>query len=88
MQFNAEQFCTDNGIETSPAGNKHTRPGWVHIRCPFCHSGSFQGGFNLEAGAVAKWATNVYPAGACVLVSGWACFDAIIGTELICVKLH
>jgi len=50
MKFNADQFCTDNGIETSPVGNKHTRPGWVHIRCPFCHSGSFQGGFNIELG--------------------------------------
>ena len=50
MKFNADQFCTDNGIESSPAGNKHTRPGWVHIRCPFCHSSSFQGGFNIESG--------------------------------------
>ena len=49
MKFNASQFCTDNGIETSPAGNKFTRPGWVHIRCPFCPN-TFQGGFNIEAG--------------------------------------
>jgi hypothetical protein len=51
MTFDAQRFCNDNQIETSPAGAKHSRPGWVHIRCPFCsgHAG-WHGGFNLESG--------------------------------------
>jgi hypothetical protein len=42
----------------------------------------------LEATGMAEWATNVYPAGSCVFIAGWARFDTVVGAKSLCVKLH
>ncbi len=56
MLFNAKKFCQDHHIEMSPPGHKHTRPGWVHIRCPFCSGNpGWHGGFNIKEGYYNCW---------------------------------
>lgn len=36
MKFNAEKFFKDHGIDYAKSGNKHCRPGWINVHCPFC----------------------------------------------------
>lgn len=36
--FDAIKFYEDHSIDYLQEGHKHCRPGWVQIKCPFCHS--------------------------------------------------
>lgn len=47
---NIIQFLNDFGIEYSTHGNRHSRPGWIQIHCPFCvGSQDFHLGYNLRS---------------------------------------
>lgn len=43
------------GIEVAPDGHKHSRSGWVNIRCPHCLGNGYHLGFNLNAGYFYCW---------------------------------
>jgi len=46
---NVIQFLNEYGIEYSISGNRHTRPGWIQVHCPFCvGSQDFHLGYNLK----------------------------------------
>ena len=53
--FKAEEFFSDHQIEINTSG-KHSRRGWVQIRCPFCsgHLG-WHGGVNIKGGFFNCW---------------------------------
>lgn len=40
----------EHGVEFIYDGDKHCRPGWVQLKCPFCRSGKFHLGYNLSKG--------------------------------------
>lgn len=52
--FDAIRFCKDHHIVYSTEG-KNVRPGWVHMRCPFCDDRSNHLGINPDDGSVACW---------------------------------
>ena len=36
--FDAKRFLDDYSIQYITEGHKHSRPGWIQIKCPFCNS--------------------------------------------------
>lgn len=54
--FNASKFYKDFHIQSATRGNKHCRPGWVQINCPFCEgSKDYHLGFYIKTGAYKCW---------------------------------
>lgn len=53
-RFDALAFFLDHDIRCWTSG-KNVRPGWVHIRCPFCDDKSNHLGVNPMNGSVACW---------------------------------
>lgn len=52
-----ENLFYENDIPTAPDTDKHKRPGWVNIACPFCNrKGKFHLGFNLRYQYFNCWA--------------------------------
>lgn len=50
--FNALKFYRDFRIIYSDSGNKHNRPGWIQIHCPFCPGiKNFHLGYHINSGA-------------------------------------
>ena len=50
MTFDAQRFCDEQGIHSTTKG-KHSKAGWVQIRCPFCTGNpGWHGGFNIQSG--------------------------------------
>lgn len=47
MTFNILKFLRDYRIDHATEGNKHCRPGWVQIHCPFCRKQNFHLGFEI-----------------------------------------
>ncbi|MBS3776757.1 MAG: hypothetical protein KGY70_16285 [Bacteroidales bacterium] len=52
-----EDLFHDYGIDTAPEDNKHYRPGWINVECPFCGQGSgkYHLGFNIKDGYFHCW---------------------------------
>ena len=48
MQFNAQKFLEDFGIEWFPPGTKNVGKDFIGIRCPMCQDKSSHGGFNIQ----------------------------------------
>jgi len=49
--FDVQAFYSQHGIPTAPAGDKHSRAGWVQSGCPFCKSSEkYHLGFCLSTG--------------------------------------
>lgn len=50
-------LLSENGISYIYEGDKHCRPGWVQMECPFCGrgSGKFHLGYSLEKGYLTCW---------------------------------
>lgn len=48
--MNFPELLRAHGVPTLTEGNKHCRPGWVQIDCPFCGrgSGKFHMGYNIH----------------------------------------
>ena len=73
MPFNAEKFLRDFNIQYVTSGNKHCRPGWAQVHCPFCTgSRDFHLGINVR-----------YAYGNCYRC-GWKSLDNIIMSLLTC----
>lgn len=48
--FEAKEFYDDHGIRYVTEGNKHCRPGWIQVPCPFCTGNpGWHLGFNLRS---------------------------------------
>jgi len=55
-RFDAEKFFRDYSISNQTSGNKHCRPGWIQIHCPFCRgSQNYHLGVHPETGAWNCW---------------------------------
>lgn len=54
--MNFVQFCFDYRVQIASERDKHYRPDWVNIRCPFCvgHDG-FHLGFNRQSNFFTCW---------------------------------
>ena len=51
MLIDFQRFCQDFRIPVAPKGHKHSRRGWINIRCPFCTgTEGYHFGYNLEKG--------------------------------------
>jgi len=66
-----EALCFDKGIDFKTAGDKHCRPGWIQINCPYCPgAGNFHLGYNLEKGYFNCWSC------------GWHAQEKVLGELL------
>lgn len=73
-----EDFCRDFGVDFAASGGKHTRPGWVQLRCPFCTGSSgWHLGYNLEKYYFNCWRCGWHPiADVLMLLAGVNFHDA------------
>ena len=54
--FDAVQFYRDNNIPFVTEGHKHSQPGWVQIKCPFCTGNpGWHLGYSLSQGCFSCW---------------------------------
>lgn len=50
------KLYSDNGIDFAEDGEKHCRPGWVQVPCPFCTGNpGYHLGFNVNSGYFHCW---------------------------------
>ena len=50
-----ERLCREYNIDNRTGGDKHCRPGWVQLSCPFCRGDGFHLGYNLSGGYFNCW---------------------------------
>lgn len=54
--FDVLRFLKDHHVDFITEGNKHCRPGWVQVHCPFCNgSQNYHLGINLDQGYGHCW---------------------------------